>query len=314
MDALQLGAGNAGGPRLLRAAAIEHGIVLGKQLRNRLVDADIDAAEEGDAFALHLLDPPVDMVLLDLEVRDAVAHQSARPALALVDVDLVAGAAELLCGGHSRRPGTDDRDALAGLPLRRLRPDIAHFERLVGNRLFDRLDGDRDVLDVERAGLLAGRRADAAGPFREIVGGVEVADRAFPVAAVDEVVPVGNLVVHRAAVRPVTERHAAIHAARGLFLDFLVRHRERELPEMTDAIRGRLILVHLPVDLEETCHLAHFSLTQPGGLGPQPVLYLQPRKDSEVAIIRHDRRSECQRVGGNQEVVRAHPLSVSDEP
>ena len=181
----------------------------------------------------------------------------------------MAGAAKLLRRRHAGRAGADDRDPLAGLLLRRIGADVAGLVSLVGDRLLDRLDGDRNVLEVQRAGFLAGRRADAAGEFREIVGRVEVADRVLPVAIIDEVVPVRDLVVDRAAGRAVAERNAAIHAARGLFLDLLVRHRQRELAEMPDAVGCRLVLVHLPVDLEKTCYLAHSStlVTSPGTPG-----------------------------------------------
>ena len=47
------------------------------------------------------------------------------------------------------------------------------------------------VDDVERAGGLARRRADAARDFGEVVGRVQVLRRHFPVGVVDEVVPVG---------------------------------------------------------------------------------------------------------------------------
>ena len=257
MHAAEIVARNVGRARRFRTAAIEHGIIFGEQFGHRLVDADIDAAMEGHALALHLLDAPVDIVLLDLEVGNAVAHQPARPALALIDMDVVAGAAELLGGRHAGRTGADDGDPLAGLLLRRIGPDMAGLIGLVGDRLLDRLDGDRNVLEVQRAGFLAGRGADAAGELREIVGRMQVADRVVPVAIVDEVVPVGDLVVDRAARRSVAERNAAIHAARGLFLDLLVRHRQRELAEMPDAVGGRLVLVHLPVDFEKACYLAH---------------------------------------------------------
>ena len=42
-----------------------------------------------------------------------------------------------------------------------------------------------------------------------------------------------------------------------LLLDLLVRHRQGEFPEMPDTIGSGLVLVHLPVDLEKTCYLAH---------------------------------------------------------
>ena len=85
---------------------------------------------EGDALGLHLLDAPVDVVLLHLEVGDAVAQQAAGLGLALVDMHLVAGAGQLLGGGHAGRARADDRDALAGLGLRRLGPDPAHLPAL----------------------------------------------------------------------------------------------------------------------------------------------------------------------------------------
>ena len=174
-------------------------------------------------------------------------------------MDLVADPAKLLRRRHAGRPGADDGHPLAGLLLRRERPDEARLIGLVGDRLLDRLDGDGDVLEVQRACLLAGRRTDPPGELGEVVGRVEVADRTLPVAVVDEVVPVRDLVVDRAARRTMAVGHAAIHAARGLLLDLLVGHRQRELAEMSDTVGSRLVLVHLPVDLEETCNLAHVS-------------------------------------------------------
>ncbi|MCY1222763.1 hypothetical protein D9M72_348670 [compost metagenome] len=175
---------------------------------------------EGDAFALHLFDAAVDEVLLHLEVRNAVAQQAAGLGLALVDVNLVAGAGKLLACRHAGRAGADDRDLLAGLGDGRLRHDVAHLIGLVGDRLFDRLDRHRRVFEVQRAGFLARRRADAAGEFREVVGRMQVADRLIPVAVVDEVVPVRDLVVHRAAGRPMAIGDATVHAASSLLLHF----------------------------------------------------------------------------------------------
>ena len=187
---------------------------------------------------------------------------------------VVADAAELLRRRHARRSRADDGDRLAGLLLRGIGPHMAELIGLVGQRLLDGLDGDRNVLEVQRAGFLARRRTDAAGELREIVGRMQVADRVVPVLVVDEVVPVRNLVVDGAARRPMAIGHAAIHAARSLFLDLLVRHRQREFAEMPDAVRSRLVLVHLPVDLEKTCYLAHVSVpvVHMAGLPPHPLI------------------------------------------
>src|SRR5207302_11220028 len=165
----------------------------------------------------------VDVVLLHLEVGDAVAHETAGLGELLVEVHVVAGAGELLRTGHARRTGADDGDLLAGLDRRWLRNRPALRDGAVGDGALDGLDGDRIVVDVERAGGLARRRADAAGHFRKIIGAVQIARGLLPVAAIDEIVPVGDLVVDRAASgRPgdigvaLAIGDAAIHAARGL--------------------------------------------------------------------------------------------------
>ena len=151
----------------------------------------------------------------------------------------------------------------------RLRDDPALLPAAVGDGAFDRLDGDRRFLEVERARRLAGRRADAAGELREVVGRLQVAQRLVPIVPVDEVVPVRDLVVHRAAV--VTIRDAAIHAARRLVARRLLAERDHELAVMPDAIGRRRILPVAPVDLEKARHLAHSrlrSLPVMAGLGP----------------------------------------------
>src|SRR6185437_5809106 len=126
------------------------------------------------------------------------AQQAASPALLLVDVNVVTGARELLGAGETGRTRADDRDLFAGLPVSRLRPDPSFRESAIDDGAFDRLDGDRRVLEVERARSLAGRRADASGEFREVVGRKQIARGLPPIAAIDEIVPVGDLVVDRA--------------------------------------------------------------------------------------------------------------------
>src|SRR5690606_23596454 len=57
--------------------------------------------------------------------------------------------------------------------------------------------------------------------------------------------------------------NAAIHAARRLLDDFGIRHRNGEFAKMADTVGGRLILHHLPVDLQKTCYLAHVLTSNP---------------------------------------------------
>ena len=75
-------------------------------------------------------------------------------------------------------------------------------------------------------------------------------ERLSPVAAIDEVVPVGDLVVDRAA--GVTIGDAAIHAARRLVAVRLLRQRNDELAVVAHAVGGRRVAPVAPVDLEET--------------------------------------------------------------
>ena len=84
-------------------------------------------------------------------------------------------------------------------------------------------------LDVEGAAGLAGRGADAAGEFREIVGGVQRLRRGAPLVAIDQIVPVGDQIVDRAAL--VTEGNAAIHAARRLLADLGIGQRMDEFAD-----------------------------------------------------------------------------------
>ncbi|AIJ88436.1 hypothetical protein DK63_3204 [Brucella melitensis bv. 1 str. 16M] len=167
---------------------------------------------------------------------------------------------KLLRRRKASRAGADDGNQLAGLAGGRLRHDIAKLIGLVAQRLFHGLDCNRHVLKVQRAGFLARRRADTTGEFREIVGQVQVPDRLIPVVVIDEIVPVRDLVVHRAARRPVAVWNAAIHAARRLLLHLAIRHRDGEFAEVADTIRRRLVLRHLPVDFKKTSYLTHIIL------------------------------------------------------
>ena len=58
---------------------------------------------EGHAFGLHLLTPRVDVMLLHLEVGNAVAQQAAGLGVLLEHMHVVPGARELLRAGQARR-------------------------------------------------------------------------------------------------------------------------------------------------------------------------------------------------------------------
>ena len=253
------GPGSAGRARLLGAAGQHHRVeALGDAL-DRHADADMGAVVEHDAFGFHLRDAPVDVMLLHLEVGNAVGEQAAGARRA----SRTGAPRGRRARAAARRPGRPGPEPITAtfLPVLRAggsgtiqpssqpRSTIAHSIVLM---VTGRLD------QVERAGRLARRRADAAGELREIVGRVQVVERVLPVAAIDEVVPVGDLVVHRAA--GVTIRNAAVHAARRLVARRLLRQRDHEFLEMADAVGGRRVAPILPVDLEKARDLAHSTL------------------------------------------------------
>src|ERR1700746_1313789 len=121
------------------------------------------AIVEHHAFRLHLRDAAVDKVLLHLEVGNAVAEKPAGLGVLLEQMHLMAGARELLRAGEARWARADDGDLLASLDRGRLRPDPTILPGAVDDRAFDGLDGNRVVVDVERARGLAGPEEDGAG-------------------------------------------------------------------------------------------------------------------------------------------------------
>ena len=84
-----------------------------------------------------------------------------------------------------------------------------------------------------------------AGQMRPVTSGKLLVEcrllrRLVPVGVVDEVVPVGDLVVHRAA--GVAIGNAAIHAARRLLPISASLGADDELAVMANAIGGRLVV------------------------------------------------------------------------
>ena len=177
MDAVELASRDRQIARRFGAAGRARSRRTREQLLRRNVDADVRIRAELDALLGHLRHAPVDEVLLHLEVGNAVAQQAADAIGLLEQHDVVAGARELLRARQARRARADDRDALAGLALGRLRHDPALFPALVDDEVLDRLDADGIVVDVERARRLARRRADAAGELGEVVGRVQHVER-----------------------------------------------------------------------------------------------------------------------------------------
>ena len=141
-----------------RGAAREHDrVVVAPQLVDRHVDADVAAGLELDAFVAHQRQAAVEKPLLHLECGNPVPQQAADAVRALEHRDEVARPVQLIGRGEAGRPGSDDRDALAGADDRRTRGHPAFVERALDDRHLDRLDRHRIVVDAEHARSLARR-------------------------------------------------------------------------------------------------------------------------------------------------------------
>jgi hypothetical protein len=153
-------------------------------------------------------------VLLHLEVGNAVAQQAAGPGVLLEEMNLMAGARQLLRAGEAGRAGADDGDLLAGLcggDLGLIQPSPSPLSTMAHSIVL-MVTGVSSMLSVQEA-------SQGAGQTRPVNSGkllveCRLRERLLPLAVVDEVVPVRDLVVHRTAV--VTIGNAAVHAARRL--------------------------------------------------------------------------------------------------
>ncbi len=149
MHAAELTAGHRQVARDARADREHDRVVGGAELVER---HHVDAEPELDPLGAQLLDPALDEALLDLELRNAEANESAGRLVALVDDHLLTGAHELLRAGETGGPGSDDADAPACANRRRLRDDPAFVPGAIDDRALDLLDRHRVAfLDLEHA-------------------------------------------------------------------------------------------------------------------------------------------------------------------
>ncbi len=296
--------GNVEIARRLGAAGHRHGSEFLDQHIHPDIDADFDLGAKDHTLGFHLFDPAVDQSFVHLEVGDAVAQQPADAVALFEHRHRVPGAGELLGASEARRPRADNGNRLAGPLCRRYGLDPALGPAAVDDRAFDRLDRDRVVLDVESARRFARRRADAPGEFREVVGRMQGLQRCQPLIAIDEVVPVRDQVVDRAAV--VAERDAAIHAARRLLARLRRGQRLDELRPAAAADIGLLIGPVAPLDLEKPRRSAHRSVPRYAARQGRAMLLTY----IDVASIRwaHQQPS-CRRRLRNQPQV--YPMTAS---
>ena len=170
----------------------------------------------------------------------------------------------------------------AAQPSSKARSAMAHSMVLI-------VTGTSSMLSVQAASH--GRRTNAARHLGEVVRRVEVLRRLLPVAVIDEVVPVGDLVVDRAA--GVTIGNAAVHAARCLDLRVLIAQRLHEFVVVLHALGDRSVLALGPLEFEKARSLSHTrSLSRRRADGPCAVArshhFTERRKSSSLGHLEAD--------------------------
>ena len=208
---------------------------------------ELHAKLKDNAFLAQQFEAAVDDRLVELEVRDAIAEQSACILASIVDSDGVALLVEASGGSQTGRTGTDDSDFLA-IALRHVWLDIILTEGVLDDGGLVLAVGCWLVLhEVEHAGLLAERRADAAGELREVVGLGQQLIGQLPVAAVEGIVPLWRFVANGTS--PVAERHTAVHAAACLQSAVITVECLLHFAEVVDAVMYRAVAGFLALHL-----------------------------------------------------------------
>ena len=193
---------------------------------------------------------------------------------------------ELIGGGQTGRAGSDDGHAPPGAHDRRPGLNPAFGEGSLDDRQLDVLDRHRFVVDAEHARSFARRRAQSTREIGKVIRGVQAIAGGAPALPIHEVVPVRDLVSERATL--VTERDAAVHAARALIADFRLRGGQVHLVPVEQAQVDRPLPWFRPLDVDETGDVTHATL--------RPVLQT-PARDSRTAPWPRRREHACSRAG-----------------
>ena len=151
--------------------------------------------------------------------------------------------------GHGQACGTcaDDRHGLARAGRGRHGMNGAALVTVFHDGALVFLDRDRVTRDVAAgAGRLAQGGADPARELRVSVRGDQSVHGQIPLALIDQVVPLGDQVVQRAAAEhaaqlnaALAEGDAAVHAACALGLLLVGVQRDVKLVKISDALLGR---------------------------------------------------------------------------
>src|ERR1700685_1003536 len=172
MNSLQFAPRDSKVARMLRPACKNNGIKFGPQIFNRNIFSNLCAGNKLHTLGRHLLEPPINDVLFQLELWNTVAQQSTDAIRFLIHSHRMPGTAQLLRRSQPRWPGTYNRDFLSRTHFRRLRLDPAFVKSALDNALLVLLDRHRRLIDATHARLFARSRANAAGELWKIIRGM----------------------------------------------------------------------------------------------------------------------------------------------
>ena len=235
MDSFQFAPRNFEIARVLGTAGEYNRIELLPQALDWDVLAYFRTGNKFHALCGHLLQAPINDVLLHFEFGDAIAKQTANAVRFLVNDYRVSRAAQLLRGGQSSGTRANDGDFLSGAKLGWLGANPAFLKSAIHYVFFNLLDRDWGLIDPQNAGGLARGWTNSSSEFRKIIRCVQLADRFFPASVIHQIVPVGDQIVDGTS--SLAERNAAVHAARTLRAKFFFGKIEIDLKPIIDALR-----------------------------------------------------------------------------
>ena len=155
------------------------------------------------------MDAAIDDGLVEFEVGDAVAEETAGSLVLLEDRYAVTHQVQLVGSSQSGRSGTDNCHLLA-VALGVLYGHITLQESTLGNGAFVLAIGNGLACGmIQDTSLLAERGTDTARKLRERIGLLEQLICRFPFAMIQGIVPFGVFIAQRTS--PVAEGHATIH-------------------------------------------------------------------------------------------------------
>ena len=229
VDAVEIGPRNIEHSWLFRTAGEAYGVVVLQQVVSGQILAGLHLREKLDSLFLHQADAPVEDVLLQLEIRDAVAKQSPDTIGLLQHRYRMPEAVQPLGSGQPRGPRPDHGDPLAGTDRWGPGEHPALFEAPLDHGQLELPDGHRLVVNGQGTGEFAGRWTHATSDLRKAVTLLQHFER-FPPAASTQQRVLGWDETAQRATGAVAERDSAVHASLCLIHQLLFGKGELELP------------------------------------------------------------------------------------